>query len=192
MNITSNENNNIFKWATKELSQDAIVAWLLADKTTGKLFVQSLLGKNCPDKFKIIDIETQKKSIDILVTIKVDDSYRAIIIEDKTNSFLHDNQILRYIETVSALEYKGEKYQTIYYVLFKTGTVYEWEEKEYKRQRDLIEKIKSNKNKKITIDEINDYYRGTKIIISGTYNNAEINLTDFFNNGGGNIFFFFF
>ena len=101
MNKKSNQDNNIFKWATKELSQDAIVAWLLANPETDTAFVKSLLKKKCPENFTIDDIETQKNSIDVLVTIKVDGEKQAIIIEDKTSTFLHDNQMLRYIKTVA-------------------------------------------------------------------------------------------
>lgn len=170
MNKKSNQDNNIFKWATKELSQDAIVAWLLANSETNTAFVKSLLKKKCPENFKIKDIETQKNSIDVLVTIEVDKEIQAIIIEDKTNTFLHDNQMLRYIKTVTD---KG-KYSKIYFVLFKTGIVYSWEREEYTRQSELIE----NENKKFLSEELNDYYKDTKLIISGSYNKKEIDFTN--------------
>lgn len=35
MTKTENRSNNLFKWATKELSQDAIHAWLLNDNEIG-------------------------------------------------------------------------------------------------------------------------------------------------------------
>lgn len=170
MNKKSNQDNNIFKWATKELSQDAIVAWLLANSETGTAFVKSLLKGKCPENFTIEDIETQKNSIDVLVTIEVDGKKQAIIIEDKTNTFLHDNQMLRYIKTVA----DKTKYSKIYFVLFKTGIVYSWECEEFERQRDLIEKG----NKMFSLEELNDYYKDKKLIISGSYNKKEIDFTN--------------
>ena len=171
MNKKSNQDNNIFKWATKELSQDAIVAWLLANPETNTAFVKSLLKKKCPENFTIDDIETQKNSIDVLVTIKVDGKKQAIIIEDKTNTFLHDNQMLRYIKTVT----DKRKYSKIYFVLFKTGIVYSWESDEFDRQRRLIE----NENKMFSLEKLNDYYsKDKKLIISGSYNKKEIDFTN--------------
>ncbi len=171
MNKKSNQDNNIFKWATKELSQDAIVAWLLANPETDTAFVKSLLKKKCPENFTIDDIETQKNSIDVLVTIKVDGEKQAIIIEDKTSTFLHDNQMLRYIKTVA----DKRKYSKIYFVLFKTGIVYSWEREEFERQRDLIEKG----NKMFSLEKLNDYYsKDKKLIISGSYNKKEIDFTN--------------
>lgn len=171
MNKKSNQDNNIFKWATKELSQDAIVAWLLANHETGTVFVKSLLKKKCPENFTIEDIETQKNSIDVLVTIKVDGEQQAIIIEDKTNTFLHDNQMLRYIKTVT----DKRKYSKIYFVLFKTGIVYRWESDEFERQRGLIEK----ENEMFSLEDLNDYYsKDKKLIISGSYNKKEIDFTN--------------
>ena len=171
MNKKSNQDNNIFKWATKELSQDAIVAWLLANPETDTAFVKSLLKKKCPENFTIDDIETQKNSIDILVTIKVDGKKQAIIIKDKTNTFLHDNQMLRYIKTVT----DKRKYSKIYFVLFKTGIVYSWESDEFDRQRRLIE----NENKMFSLEKLNDYYsKDKKLIISGSYNKKEIDFTN--------------
>ncbi len=180
MNKKSNQDNNIFKWATKELSQDAIVAWLLANPETDTAFVKSLLKEKCPENFTIDDIETQKSSIDVLVTIKVDGKKQAIIIEDKTSTFLHDNQMLRYIKTVT----DKRKYSKIYFVLFKTGIVYSWESEEFKRQRGLIE----NENKMFSLEDLNDYYKDKKLIISGSYNkkidftnnNSKIILTDIY------------
>lgn len=172
MNKKSNKDNNIFKWATKELSQDAIVAWLLANSKTDTAFVKSFLKKKCPENFTIEDIETQKNSIDVLVTIKVDGEEQAIIIEDKTNTFLHDNQMLRYIKTVTD---KGE-YSKIYFVLFKTGIVYGWESDEFDRQRKLIEE---KENEMFSLEKLNDYYsKDKKLIISGSYNKKEIDFTN--------------
>ena len=172
------KDNNIFMWATKELSQDAVVAWLL-NSELGKDFVVALLGDFIDKEgfdairnknFDIVDIETQKNSIDVLVTLKVEDNYQAIIIEDKINSFLHNNQMLRYIEKVS----QKQEYTKIYFVLFKTGTVFEWEKEEFDNRRKQIDK------KTYELNELNDYFSDEKhLLMTGTYYDTKIDLTSF-------------
>ena len=44
MTKTENTNNNLFKWATKELSQDAVLAWLLNDDEIGNALIKDM----CP------------------------------------------------------------------------------------------------------------------------------------------------
>ena len=81
--------NNIFNFATSELSQDAFIAWALnwinEDKSLPLYEMAADLLKamgETDDSIRDgIKIEMQLKKIDILVTIK--SSNRAIIIEDK-------------------------------------------------------------------------------------------------------------
>lgn len=101
---------NLFKFAPSELSQDAFFAWLIsfADKKYQHEFsdlhqvAQSLLLafiKKCLPNFKIdiqtVAIQKQHKHIDIVVLIN--DNFR-ILIESKTNSKEHGNQLKRYGE----------------------------------------------------------------------------------------------
>lgn len=101
---------NLFKFAPSELSQDAFFAWLIsfADKKYQHEFsdlhqvAQSLLLafiKKCRPDFKIdiqtVSIQKQHKHIDIVVIIN--DNFR-ILIESKTNSKEHGNQLKRYGE----------------------------------------------------------------------------------------------
>lgn len=128
---------NIFDYAKKELSQDAVITCILNEKDNNvEDFIRSMLGKGCPKKFTIEEVQNQVSKIDVLVTIKVPDENgehcEAIIIEDKTNTFLHGNQLEEYINKVEAKKIqKKPKYKKIYFVLFKTGDYYFWEKDKY-------------------------------------------------------------
>ncbi len=118
--------NNLFKYATSELSQDAFICWLLSYAIKGCDKDEVLT--NCAKefiRFFIPELENesvylsqppqrQYKSIDVLVT--VNDKYK-VIIEDKTHSSDHDNQLVRYYETVRE-DFSEYKCVGVYY---KTG-----------------------------------------------------------------------
>lgn len=144
---------NIFNYAKKELSQDAVITCILNERDDdAKDFIRSMLGEDCPKEFEIVQVENQYCKIDVLVTIKVtvpgeDKHYEAIIIEDKTNTFLHGEQLKKYIDKVKEKKYQEKKggrkkeYKTIYFVLFKTGDYYFWERDVYNELQDkYIEK----------------------------------------------------
>lgn len=125
--------NNLFNYATSELSQDAFLCWLLSyaqekkysgDDAKLKKCAQSLIKvfllgqkgifeKDLIKEDLIVEkIEKQWKYIDVLVTLESD---KKIIIEDKTYTTDHDNQLQRYIKDV---ETQGKK---VYGVYYKTG-----------------------------------------------------------------------
>lgn len=118
---------NIFTYATSELSQDAFILWLLdwanphnakADKAlyeTAQNFVRLLL-KN--EKLQITSVKCKKQEKHIDVFAIINEKY-ALIVEDKTNTSEHDNQIHRYYEWVN----KEKKYSdlSIHCVYYKTG-----------------------------------------------------------------------
>lgn len=104
---------NLFSFATKELSQDAFICWLLAwaDKSyekhdlhaSGLAFMQAILNKHNLENQAVIEsieIKRQYKKIDVLCLLNVSlkdlgdknlppkNSY-AIIIEDKVGSSQH-------------------------------------------------------------------------------------------------------
>lgn len=129
---------NIFSFATKELSQDAFICWLLAwaDKAyekndlhlSGLAFMQAILKKydfeNQPI-IETIEIKRQCKKIDILCLLNVslkdlgnkkqppENSY-AIIIEDKVGSSQHSGQLKRYTETIKSLGFEDEQILRVY------------------------------------------------------------------------------
>ena len=160
---------NIFNYAKKELSQDAVICWLLEcchsddDKyrQIGIDFVRFILDN---ENIKEKDIELEKdsprsqyKNMDVYANIRVGQTIIPVIFEDKTDTFLHDNQESKYIEKIEKLKTGSlfndnglcwrEKAQ---YVFFKTGYVFDW-------QREVIENLDKNINaevKSIYIDDI--------------------------------------
>lgn len=115
--------NNIFNFATSELSQDAFICWC-ANAFNGDMselknmsvdFIHMLTQTN--DEINSVEVVRQysKKvkvdkdilnlKIDVLLVVNGD---TAVIIEDKTYSDLHDSQISRYRRGLEALAKDGE------------------------------------------------------------------------------------
>ena len=118
---------NIFDFATSELSQDAIFAWLIqwADNKYKVLdaeihyiaidFLRLLLGNNT---FEINSVEVGRQWNNIDVWVKINaDSF--LIIEDKTETSIHDNQLERY-KTIVEEEFKGKR-SKLFFAYVKTG-----------------------------------------------------------------------
>lgn len=136
-NETSRQKPNIFSFASSELSQDAIFAWILSwadpsmkdqDPSLHNISVrllQKLLGVDSNFTIERINTGCQWQNIDIWVEIN-DDLF--LIIEDKTNTTIHDDQLQRYREF--AKDYYKEKRQ-IFGAYVKTGN-------ETKKTIDLI------------------------------------------------------
>ena len=103
---------NLFKYGRKELSQDAMICWLLAwaDEChaatcpalhqAGQSLVKALFRKHDrpgPERICTVKLEQQASGIDVLAWIN--DEY-ALLIEDKTDSHEHSEQLGRYHELV--------------------------------------------------------------------------------------------
>jgi len=98
---------NIFKYATKELSQDAFIFWLLDHanpnyknvdqeiKTCAvnliEMFFQ-LENKKMPDNIDKFELKKQQQGIDIILHL----NNFMIVVEDKTRTKSHSNQLFRY------------------------------------------------------------------------------------------------
>ena len=115
---------NLFKFATSELSQDAFILWLLEwanpkcateDKAlheTAQEFVRLLLN-NKDLIIKSVNTKRQKNHIDVFAI--VNEKY-AIIIEDKTDTSEHNNQLERYEKWVTEQkEYSALETHIVYY-----------------------------------------------------------------------------
>lgn len=123
---------NIFNIATKELSQDAFITWLLkfaddAYQSTdpllnkcGKTFISELIQKQNP-KFNeaIIKVCAGRQWENIDVWAEVNDKY-LIIIEDKTFTGHHSNQLSRYKEIAEKWCADNQREQPIC-IYLKTG-----------------------------------------------------------------------
>ena len=114
--------NNLFSYATSELSQDAFIAWLLSHALEENRKINPTLTE-CALEFlhKVKGLESithidkiiqQIDKIDILIQ---GDGFE-LIIEDKTYTNTHDNQIFNYIE---ARANKNGDDKKIFSVLYK-------------------------------------------------------------------------
>jgi hypothetical protein len=120
--------NNLFNYATSELSQDAFICWLAsfslqesrsdialkkcADEMIG-MFVPELKNQD----FVLIDIKRQVQHVDVLLTVKSDKNIYKIIVEDKTHTREHDNQLKTYLTQIKK-SFPESKVCGVYY---KTG-----------------------------------------------------------------------
>lgn len=121
---------NLFDYATRELSQDDFLRWLLEnynDPIVGPAAIKLLqrwmelyLGQDF-DVSKITKIKTyaQHKHIDLIADVTVDSNVYSFVIEDKTGSGEHGNQLIRYNKVIDS--WKDSKYK--YRVFYKTGYV---------------------------------------------------------------------
>jgi len=141
------ERNNIFNFATSELSQDAFICWLcnwvnfddnsLSEdekklKSLATEFIEKMLGEKLEDRK--VNIKRQYQKIDVLLEIQnktefitkgnninpIVDMY--VIIEDKVGIGLHSNQIERYRELISEKNEKDNgsraKIKVVYYKIY--------------------------------------------------------------------------
>ena len=103
---------NLFRYATKELSQDAMICWLLewserqhqsrdeALHACGVRFVRALLEKHgnpLPRRIEKVELHWQESSIDVLARIN---GKQVLLIEDKTGTKDHNKQLTRYYNAV--------------------------------------------------------------------------------------------
>lgn len=184
------ERNNMFKYATKELSQDAFICWLVnyintdeeEYKVVAKEFIKLIADKIGNVKFMQyvkdnnykVEIKHQYKNIDVL--LKINNFY--IIIEDKIKTVEHDDQINKY--TYSLLQ---ERYlENRDYEFIKNGGIEELGEfniftcyykiyDEYKSKdkfvnalitrKDMINLLENVQNKNLYME---DYYKYLKEI----------------------------
>ena len=142
---------NLFDYATKELSQDAFLRWLFenynCENESVKNAFRKLFDSFTKDKFKdktITDLTTvaQWKNIDISIWFKIDGIEQLIVIEDKTGSGIHDDQLARYEKEIighnvfwrneeNRKKYGCERYiennGNVFKVFYKTNIIDEWE-----------------------------------------------------------------
>lgn len=117
---------NLFSYATSELSQDAFVCWLLEwakpqcknrDAELHKCaveFIRALFAKHhqeAPSTFEEIEIRKQRERIDVLCIIN---GIYAILIEEKTNTMEHSDQLCRYLNQVNQGDFMQENILPIY------------------------------------------------------------------------------
>lgn len=159
--------NNIFNFATSELSQDAVIAWILNwinEDTSSSLYSLAVkllesMGVHKDELKSGIRIEQQYKHIDILIVINEAD--KAIIVEDKVYTGEHDDQIAKYVEEIKKLSSEDKAWlgisdnvdvSTVY---LKTGYMYDYD-------KQVVTDVKINGQQ---FYEILDGYRGKSEIL---------------------------
>lgn len=123
---------NIFEIATKELNQDAFITWLLqfADANCkqydehinkcGVEFIEELIKRQVPNfNDKIIKVIAGRQWENIDVWAEINDKY-LIIVEDKTNTSHHSDQLGRYKKIASEWCLKNNYNEPIC-IYLKTG-----------------------------------------------------------------------
>lgn len=155
--------NNLFSFATSELSQDAFICWCLnwINYPNEELYFMAkdiffnLLKEEKDLENEEIEIKRQVKKIDVLVLLKK--SKKAYIIEDKTYTSEHSDQINKYRETIKN-DFK-EEINDIKTVYFKTGF---WFSDDYKTANDESKVIKIDRENFLGILK---QYRGKNQIL---------------------------
>ena len=130
---------NLFDYATKELSQDAVICWLIkwsgtqteteseqALRELGRAFVNALLRKHqvsLRGSVRRTEIHQQNLGIDVLARVHDEETSHVLLIEDKTDTDRHSGQLDRYHERVLKGESKlGEVHpSSISSIFLKTG-----------------------------------------------------------------------
>ena len=169
---------NLFKYATKELSQDAFLCWMFAnydcEQEEVSIFSRYMLSWLISDSLSIensnlitsVDVVKQFKNIDILIKCSFQGVLYVIIIEDKINSTEHNEQLNRYKDIIK------NHYNTSCqkrYVFFKTDIIgkeeitnlnaySEWKIKQVKDIFEVFQTFLKSNNKKDFDNEILHYY----------------------------------
>ena len=176
--------NNLFEFATGELSQDAFLCWCANwanfkdDKLyeMGRTFVEKVSDVS---SIKSVDIYRQYEKIDVLLI--VNDSV-AVIIEDKIFTSEHDNQISRYNDILKknsqneelVIEQKKYNITDIKTVFLKTGNFYS--DDEHSEQSESVKDI----NRKDMIEFVKDYVAYSEIV--NDYYLRLVNLDNWYQN----------
>lgn len=126
---------NLFHWATKELSQDAFLAWMIRWGSAGNFYINPLLykiGKSFLEclirkfdaSFKmpydaVIRVFRQYNNIDIAVKIKSSTDNYAVLIEDKIHAEIY-NDLEKYLITLKESK-EFQDCDNFFPILIKTG-----------------------------------------------------------------------
>ena len=145
---------NIFDYATSELSQDAFLCWLIACsdsedeslKNLGLNFIRFLYDSTILEGDQILQdndkidglVKNEKRpypwkqheKIDVYFQAKINDKTVSFIIEDKTDTEMHSNQLKKYKEAIEKDKIQENEIRKIY---LKTGYIYD-DEKEFAKE----------------------------------------------------------
>lgn len=169
--MTQTSKPNLFKYATSELSQDAMFCWMLEwanDKYkhnyaalhgVGVAFVQMLCdGKLNGIPLTDVQVRKQENDIDILCEIN---SNQILIIEDKVGTKEHSKQLEKYDKHIK-LKYPNHQHILVYLQTGDQGNYSKAHKLGYRvvKRKDLLElfETESGRIARDTSDILSDYY----------------------------------
>ena len=131
---------NLFDYATKELSQDAFLSWIFAnynDSDLGliakKLLIEMIYlhqtKEVLPDNLDNLIVHQQSQDIDIVIDFTLNDEPCILAIEDKVKSEEHGEQLERYKKIIEKWNKNDERFNNrkIFLVYYKTNEIDEGE-----------------------------------------------------------------
>lgn len=161
---------NLFRFATSELSQDAMLCWLLSwaeagfaatDEPlhlAGREFLDAILrraGIEPPASIRSVCIDRQFEKLDVLALVNDD---IAVLIEDKTHTKQHSGQLARYREAVRA-KYPQRALAAVYYKTGDQGCYKAVEEAGFVRfsRQDILGVLRRGREHGVGSDIFRDY-----------------------------------
>ena len=137
------KSGNLFDYATSELSQDAFVCWLCSHwndwddtvRDASQNLLHAMLESDDSAPVKVLQICRQRFNVDVAVLAEHADTRTVLIVEDKTGSMEHNDQLRRYRDGVDRL-FPGEPYDAARVIYYKTGSLVE-----YSRVKDLCDRV---------------------------------------------------
>ena len=177
------ERPNIFNYATKELSQDAMICWLLecyhsTDKNykqIGLQFIRFLMDDSTLS-YEDVDLEKegpyrQQDHMDVYTRLRIKEEIIPVMFENKTNTYLHDNQLERYANIIKKWK-DSKKTEDLFgkelpigktlAVYFKTGYVFGWEKEELNKIKGDFEKNNEQSLRIIYLDDFLPFLESIK------------------------------
>lgn len=175
---------NIFHYATKELSQDAMICWLIdwagqnedscveRDlRACGREFVQALLNHKRDDWVRFdrnikTEIRKQDKKIDVLA--RINERY-VLLIEDKTVAKDREDKLARYYKAVITGEtgFGEVDENNVYPIYLKTGNQSLAEDKEIEKygyklfhRKDFLKVLKKYNDSHPLLVDFREYLQG--------------------------------
>lgn len=171
------ELNNLFWFGKKELTQDAVLMWIFKnyDEDDLKDVARDLigyfsLGRELKENEVIQNLrgKLQYKGVDVAIEYYLksdtDEGWYYLIIEDKTYSYIHSNQIKKYLENAfkefdDDWHIENRKNTKIKLIYFKLSCLNQYDKEEPIREAENISK--EYKNRK---NSIFDYLKDIKIV----------------------------
>lgn len=101
--------NNLFNYATSELSQDAFICYLMSFaledakddpilRSCAKSVLAAMVPEIAEEQVVLTGVERQKNHIDVLLTAVCNEKKYKIVVEDKTYTSQHGNQLRDYLD----------------------------------------------------------------------------------------------